>query len=402
MAEVVILGAGYAGLMALKVLQQHEHRNLHITLVDQNDYHYEATDLHEVAAGALTAERITYPIMDVVDTQQTTFIKARVKRIARDTHEVILDGNRSISYDYLIVGLGFQAETFNIPGAKEHALQMTTVREAEKIADHINDQMLAFADDQDERHLTIAIAGAGFTGVELLGALAEQRDRLAELAGVSAENIKLVAVDGAPRPLGMFSEKLVQHGLDALRKSGATILSGQGIDAVSDGVVHYHDRATDETGQLNAGTIIWTTGVSGSDVMTVSGYVGKRNRVPVNEYLQDANDARIYIVGDVAAAENPDGGLYPTTAQLALVMGRLAAENILREIEERPLETFSYHSLGTVCSIGNTYAIGEVGAKAEVHGYPASMLKKVILNKSLLETGGVKEMLAKGRFDLYH
>lgn len=109
------------------------------------------------------------------------------------------------------------------------------------------------------------------------------------------------------------------------------------------------------------------------------------------------------MVGDVAAAIDPESDqLLPTTAQLALVMGEIAAKNVIADITDYELTEFSYKSLGTVCSIGNTSAIGVVGTDHEVKGYPASMLKKVIMNKSLMETGGMKEVLSKGRFDLYH
>lgn len=123
----------------------------------------------------------------------------------------------------------------------------------------------------------------------------------------------------------------------------------------------------------------------------------------VTPYLQAPADDRIYIVGDVAAATDSETGqILPTTAQLALVMGEIAGKNVLAAVTGYELTPFTYKSLGTVCSIGNTSAIGVVGDEHEVRGYPASMLKKVIMNKSLLETGGIKQVMAKGRFDLYH
>ncbi|WP_386085442.1 NAD(P)/FAD-dependent oxidoreductase [Weissella cibaria] len=402
--NVVILGAGYAGLMALKVLQKRADASfMSITLVDQNPYHYEATDLHEVALGALTADRITYPIADVVNPEMTEFIEDRVTKVDRSQYRVELANHEAIGFDYLIIGLGFESEDFGIPGVREYALPMDSVDSAERIQQHITDEMFAYRQDNDPRHLHIVVAGAGFTGVELLGALSENRERYAEMAGVAPNQIQIMSVDGAKRPLSVFSQHLVDYGLAVLRGRGAVIESGKGINAIEPDVMHYADRETGESGEVIAGTIIWTTGVRGSSVMAASGYQAKRNRMSVTPYLKDPADDRIYIVGDVAAATDSETGqILPTTAQLALVMGEIAGKNVLAAVTGYELTPFTYKSLGTVCSIGNTSAIGVVGDEHEVRGYPASMLKKVIMNKSLLETGGIKQVMAKGRFDLYH
>ena len=106
-----------------------------------------------------------------------------------------------------------------------------------------------------------------------------------------------MAVDGAQRPLSVFSEKLVNYGIDVLRGRGAVIESGKGIDSVEPCVLKYSGRQTVVPGEVVAGTIIWTTGVRGSHVMADSGYTGKRNRNSVNRYLQDPEDSHVYLVG---------------------------------------------------------------------------------------------------------
>ena len=126
MKEVVILGAGYAGLRALHVLQGSK-GDFHITLVDKNDYHYEATDLHEVAAGTQPRERISYDIADVVRPQKTTFLQNEVATIDRQSQRIMFTDQTSLSYDYLIVALGFESESFGIPGVNENALEMVDV-----------------------------------------------------------------------------------------------------------------------------------------------------------------------------------------------------------------------------------------------------------------------------------
>ncbi len=168
MKEIVILGAGYAGLRALHYLQA-GHGDYHITLIDRNDYHYEATDLHEVAAGTQPKEKITYPIRDVIKEKVTTFVQATVTKIDREQQQVLLEDGNKLSYDYLIVSLGFRSESFGIPGVEENALEMVDVPTAEKVYQHIIAQMKDYAQTKKAEDLKIIVCGAGFTGVELLG-----------------------------------------------------------------------------------------------------------------------------------------------------------------------------------------------------------------------------------------
>lgn len=170
--HVVILGAGYAGLRALHELQKGAN-DLKITLVDQNDYHFEATDIHEVAAGIQTSERITYPIKDVVKSSCTTFVQGTVEKIDSENQLVHLKDQEAISYDYLIVALGYESESFGIPGVEEFSLKMVDIPTSEKVYQHLTEQMEAYKETKDENCLKIVVCGAGFTGIELLGSLHE-------------------------------------------------------------------------------------------------------------------------------------------------------------------------------------------------------------------------------------
>ena len=402
MKEIVILGAGYAGLRSLHQLQA-QRGGFHITLVDRNDYHYEATDLHEVAAGTQTKAKITYPIKDVVDPQTTTFVQATVEKIDREKQTVSLTDGQSLSYDYLIVSLGFRSESFGIPGVEDYALQMVDVKTAEKVYDHLVAQMRDYAHTHDPASLRIVVCGAGFTGIELLGALSDARRHLASIAGVEPQKLEYYCVEAVTRLLPMFAEGLADYGISHLKDWGVKFLTGKPIKAIKPKTVVYQDdKETGATKELIAKTIIWTTGVSGSRVMEASGFKQRRGRVMVAADLTDPDYSNVYIIGDVSAVMNPViQRPYPTTAQIALKMGDQAAKNLLAQLKGEKGEKFIFQSAGSVASIGNTHAFGLVG-KTAIKGYPASFVKKAILDKSLLATGGLKEMFAKGRFDLYH
>jgi NADH dehydrogenase len=399
--HVVILGAGYAGLRALHELQK-GNNEIKITLVDQNDYHFEATDIHEVAAGIQTSERITYPIKDVVKSTCTTFVQGTVEKIDSDNQEVHLKDQAPLSYDYLIVALGYESESFGIPGVEEFSLKMVDIPTSEKVYQHLTEQMKAYKETKDENCLKIVVCGAGFTGIELLGSLVEGKKKLAEIAGVEPDKIQLYCVEAVTRLLPMFSEKLGGYGIDHLKKWGANFLVGKPIKEIKqDTVVYLDDQETNELKELAAKTIIWTTGVSGSHVVGDSGFAAKRGRVMVQPDLTDPDHNNVYIIGDCSAVMDKESNRpYPTTAQISLKMGEHAGKNIKAQLKGEPTKEFTFKSLGSVASIGNSHAFGEVG-KMEVKGYPASVIKKTIMDRSLFETGGIKEMLAKGRFDFY-
>lgn len=388
-------------MRALHELQK-EKNEVKITLVDQNDYHFEATDIHEVAAGIQSAERIMYPIEDVVKTTCTTFVQGTVEKIDRSKQLVYLKNKEPLAYDYLIVALGYESESFGIPGVEEYSLKMVDIPTSEKVYRQLTAQMEQYKTTKDENCLKIVVCGAGFTGIELLGSLVEGRKKLAQVAGVAPEKIQLYCVEAVTRLLPMFSEKLGGYGIDHLKKWGVQFLVGKPIKEIKENtVVYLDDQETNTLKELAANTIIWTTGVSGSHVIGDSGISERRGRVMVQPDLTDPDYQNVYILGDCSAVmDKTSNRPYPTTAQISLKMGAHAGKNILAQLKNQPTKEFTFKSLGSVASIGNSHAFGEVG-KVAVKGYPASVIKKAIMDRSLFETGGIKEVLSKGRFDFY-
>lgn len=402
MKEVLVLGAGYAGLKTVVSLQK-QAGDFHITLVDRNDYHYEATELHEVAAGSVPKEKISYPIADVIDPKKVTFIQDSVVTVNADAKTVELVQHGQLSYDYVVVALGFTSETFGIPGAMDNALQMTTIDQAVAIHEHILAKMKAYREIKDENNLRLLICGAGFTGVELAGAFADERKVYADLAGVAPEKIEIICVEAASRIFPMFDDNLAAYGTELVRKVGTNLMLGCMIKEIKDGQVLYVTNPEDtEYQSLTAGTIVWTTGVSGSPVMAESGFDQRRGRVVVGADLRDPAHQDMYIIGDVAAfMDTASNRPFPTTAQIATRMGAHVAKNLALQLKGQAPVDFKFKSLGTVASVGNTHGLGE-SLGVTLKAYPASAAKKMIMNKSLLDIGGLKELMAKGRFDLYH
>lgn len=403
MATILVLGGGYAGMRAIKFLQREVPSDDQIILVDKTSTHTEKTNLHEVAAGTIAPDRITYEINDVIG-KRVTFIQDEVTNVDVDSKQVTLVDHDPITYDYLILALGFQSETFGLKGAVENALPMDDLQTSEAVYQHIEAKAKGYAESQDPNDLTIAVCGAGFTGIELLGELSQSLPKLQTRYNTPV--FKVVCLEMGKTILPMFDKSLADYAMNFMAKHNIEMKLGAAITEIKPGAVVYQDKNTDDEQEheIAANTIVWTVGVSGSHVMADSGFEQRRNRVVVKDDLSLEGHPEVYVIGDVAAVMDPQSNRpYPTTAQIALACGAHAAKNIglmLRGHETRP---FVYKSSGTVASLSDRDGIGEIfSSNKKVHGYLASALKKVITDRSLMESAHLSTTLAKGRFDLYH
>lgn len=406
MKKIVVLGAGYAGLKTVVALQKRLKDEVKIVVVNRNSYHYETTRLPEIVTGADSYTKMSYEITDVLRPGMSSLIVDEVEKVDYKSKKVELKDHAPLTYDYLVLGLGFVLETFGIEGAKEYALPMYNVEKAEAIRDHIYAQMKKYRQTKDPKDLKIVICGAGFQAIEVGTALAENRPRYAQMAGCDPDQITIQMIDGSPRLLPMFDEKQMKYALSLVKKSKVEIINPARVKKVTADAAYYKmndETDDDEPHKIDAGTVIWMMGFSGNPVIAKSGFKERRGRIAVSEHLTVPESDDIYALGDVATVLVPGQKWpWPNTAQFALSMANYAAKDIAARIngQSRPLP-YAYHDLGVVVAIGNTHA----AAYAMGHnyrGYLASALKKVIADKSLMETGGLKETFAVGRFDLYH
>ncbi|CAM3059847.1 NAD(P)/FAD-dependent oxidoreductase [Sporolactobacillus spathodeae] len=392
--KIVILGAGYGGLRTLKKLQN-MHPEAEIFIVNKNDYHCETTSLHEVAAGTAEAEQICYPIDSVIDLRQTQFIKDKVAAIDRPNKQVILEAHEALPYDYLLIALGFESETFGISGINEHALAISDIPSVEKIRKHIIHEFACWKKDRDDRHLSIVVGGAGFTSFEFLGEATNRMPELAQQMQIDPRKVRIFCIEPSPNVLPMFDRKLAQYASEQLSERGVAFVIGR-VSRVRANEIYYKNGQEEQC--LQAGTFIWTGGVRGSSVIDASGFQQTRGRVSVHEDLSVPGNQEILIIGDCSEMIDPSTGRpFPATAQIAMQQADIAAHNLNAMVNGEPLLPFRYKFKGTVCSLGKNDALGEVMGR-KVKGLPAAFMKKVIDNRSLAKIGGLETMLKKGRF----
>lgn len=400
--KIVILGAGYGGLMTATRLQKAVGMNeVEIQLVNKNDYHYETTWLHEASAGTLHHDRVRYDISSVIDRNKVEFIQGTVVEVNRDEKKVILEEGE-LPYDYLVVAVGGESETFGIKGLKEYAFSIVNVNSARQIRDHIEYQFATYQAEEDkkEERLTIVVGGAGFTGIEFLGELGNRVPELCKEYDIDPHKVKIICVEAAPTVLPGFDPELVNYAVAQLEKKGVTFMIGTAVkEATETGIIV--GKGEDEVEEIKAGTVVWAAGVRGNAIVEKSGFEAMRGRVKVQPDLRAPGHDDVFIIGDSSLVINEEiNRPYPPTAQIAMQQGVTVAHNILALIRGKELETFVPDIKGTVCSLGHDDAIGVAFGK-KMTGSTASFMKKVIDNRSLFMVGGPSLVLKKGKFNIF-
>lgn len=400
--KIVILGAGYGGLVTTTRLQKLVGVNeAEIILVNKNEYHYETTWLHEASAGTLHHDRVRYDIKDVIDRNKVNFIKGTAVEINTAENKVLLE-DRELEYDYLVVAVGGESETFGIKGMKEYAFSISNVNAARRIREHIEYQFATYnteAEKKDER-LTIVVGGAGFTGIEFLGELVNRVPELCREYDVDFDKVKILCVEAAPTALPGFDPELVKYAMSRLESKGVEFRIGTPIkECTPDGIIVA--KGEEEVEEIKAGTVVWAAGVRGNAIIEKSGFEAMRARVKVEPDLRAPGHDNVFIIGDCSLIINEEiNRPYPPTAQIAMQQGEVCARNLVALIRNKELEAFKPDIKGTVCSLGDDDAIGIVFGKKMV-GTRASFMKKMVDNRALYKIGGASLVLKKGKFKVF-
>src|SRR5699024_4236218 len=398
--KIVILGAGYAGIMTAKRLTEKlSIPEAEITLVNKHNYHYETTWLHEVAAGTINPNQARVLLRDVVNTNRVNLVYDTVEKVDKDNKKVLLE-NGELDYYILVFSLGFESNTFGIKGMEENAFAISDIDSSREISQHIEYQFAKYNTSQtkDDSSLAILVGGGGFTGIELLGELVEKVPQLCKKYDIDRSKVRIINVEASPSLLAGFDSELVDYAKESLENRGVEFyLNAKITECTTNGFVVGEDNE-----EIQAGTVIWTGGVTGNSVLGKSGLELNRGKVSVSEDLRDPNSDNIFVLGDCAWVMNKEAGRpYPPTAQIAIQQADYAAENIKALLYGEPLSEFVFDNKGTVASLGNKDAVGSIFDDKKLYGKAATVMKQVIDNRSLFMIGGTKLILKKGKFRLF-
>jgi NADH dehydrogenase len=379
--RVVIVGGGFAGLNAAQVLK---HSPVDVTVIDRHNFHLFQPLLYQVATGSLSPGEIAAPIRSVLAGQKNTRVfLGDVADFDIDGRRVILTDGAAVPYDSLIVAAGSRSNYFGNDAWREFAPYLKSVEEATQVRHRI---LYAFEaaerePDPDERRiwLTFLIVGAGATGVEMGGALAEiARHTLRnEFRTIRPEEARIIILDSSQRVLPAYPEELSRKAERSLVHLGVRVRLGVRVTRIEADGVTYQGAHGDE--QIRARTVLWAAGVRGSELGEVlarraSAELDRQGGVRVTPGLTVPGHPEIFVVGDLASLDGPDGLPLPGLAQVAIQGGAFAARRIQERLEGRPVDKpFRYFNKGEMAVIGRASAVANIGG-LHVWGLPAWIL----------------------------
>ena len=393
MKKIVIIGAGYSGVLTAKKLNNkfRNSKNVSITVIDKKPYHTMLTELHEVAAGRVDEEsiRISYRkvfagrrIRFIHDTAESCDFKAKKIRCKRGCYD----------YDFLVIAAGSRPTYFGIPGAEKYTYPLWSYDDAISLRERIQNcfrQASAEADEEEKRKLlSFCIVGAGFTGVEMAGELAEYAPVLCDTLEIDKRLVEIHNVDFLPRVVPNLPEKLSDKIQRRLEKMGVTVrlntkvveIGEDYIDTEKDGV-RCRDRA---------GTVIWVAGIEGAAITQQAGELisgQKRGRLTADRFLRSVDDKSVYIAGDnlfyiPTGEKNPVPQMVENCEQSADAIAHNIYAAVTGREDKEEMEEYKPKFHGVMVSVGGRYGAARVGSARNMVNLPSflAMFVKHFIN----------------------
>jgi NADH:ubiquinone reductase (H+-translocating) len=366
--RVVILGGGFAGLAAAQNLKG---APVDVTLIDRRNFHLFQPLMYQVATGSLSPGEIAAPLRGVLSKQKNVqVLLGEATEVDPDTKHVTLRDGGAFAYDSLIVATGSQTSYYGNDGWREWAPSLKSVEEATDIRHKI---LYAFEEAERAKSphdakawLTFVIVGAGATGMELAGALAEISNETLknDFRHINSREARILLMDGGSRVLSAYPEELSAKAEKLVEKLGVEVMLGLMVtDIDGEGVTF---KRGEQTERLAAKTVLWAGGI----VATAFGKrlaertrseTDKLGRITVNPDLTVSNYPDIYIVGDLAHSTEKDGRPLPGVAQVAIQGGTYAAKTVRARLEgKHNIPPFHYFNKGDMAVIGRNAAVANI------------------------------------------
>jgi NADH dehydrogenase len=367
--RLVIIGGGFGGLAAAAALAGFPGS---ITVIDRKNHHTFQPLLYQVATAGLSPGEIAAPIRGILGKRKN--VRVLLGEITGfDLQRRKVNVSRiEVGYDYLIVAAGAGHSYFGNDQWEEFAPGLKTIEDALEIRRRV---LLAFEIAERQETVTgthqpvhFVIVGAGPTGVELAGTLAEiaHRSIPRDFRAINPRETEILLVEGAPRVLPTYPEDLSLSAEKQLRRLGVEVRTSALVSAVEPGRVKIGDHYVPST------VTLWAAGVSASPLGRLLGVpTDKAGRVVVEPDLSIPGHPEVFVIGDLASFRHtPNGKPLPGVAPVAMQAGRSAARNILRDLRNKPRVPFRYRDKGTLATIGRAAAVADLG-KLHLSGFPA-------------------------------
>jgi NADH dehydrogenase len=356
----VIAGAGFGGLTCARALK---HAPVDVLIVDRNNYHLFTPLLYQVASALLDPGEIARPVRELIrPLPNADFRQADVTGVDFDRRRLLTD-HGPIDHDYLVLSTGAQSDYFGNPSLAEHTLSLKGLDEGLAVRNRILSQFEAsrWAADPGTRRglLTFAVVGGGPTGVEMAGAISELIRLVLrkDYRDLDINEVRVVLIEAAPHVLGAFVPSLREAARKSLLKKGIEVMLNARVDAVTESGIRLQGG-----GEVGARTVIWTAGVRASDLGKATGaQLARQSRIRVDRTLQVPGHPVVFVIGDLAGAE--DGGApLPMLIPVAMQAGRHVAASISDMVQNGGASAFRYKDPGFMATIGRNSAVAQLGA----------------------------------------
>lgn len=366
--KVVIIGAGFGGIELAKNLKNKE---VDVLLVDKHNYHTFQPLMYQVATGSLEADSIAFSVRKNFEGQKNfRFRIAEVQKIntVKSSIETTIG---EIPYDYLIIATGSTTNFFGNKEIEQHALPMKSIVEAlnlrSAVLQNLETALLLPTKEEREPYLTFVLVGAGPTGAELAGSIAEIRNFILnkDYPELQKEEMKVYLVDFLPKVLANMSEQASKKAQQFLEDMDVEVLTGVKVEAYDGEIISFEGGR-----KIKTKTVIWSAGVMGVVPEGLSKeQIARGNRISTDEINRVVGLNNVFAIGDVSSSvsEAMPKGL-PGVAPVAIQQGKHLAGNILHLIKGEPTVSFKYNDQGSMATIGRNKAVVDLG-KVKFQGF---------------------------------
>ena len=393
--RVVILGAGYAGVIIAKGMEKkirkQKIQNVEITLIDKNPYHTMLTELHEVAACRVPESSICMDLKKMFAGRNVNVVLDEITDANYAGNKLTGKTGKTYEYDYLVMASGCKSTYFGIKGAEENTFPLWSNDEAVRLRDQIHNSFRSAAQEPDPAKrralLTFYIIGAGFTGVEMAGELAEYAPTLCREFKIDREEVTIVMVDGLDRIMPALPDKARNRVMKRFEKIGVEVVLKTFVTGVTKNSIELSPAGGGETKSVPTCTVVWAAGTEGSDIAMKSEALGivprTRGRIQTDKYLRSLEHPNVYVAGDnVFYVPEGEKDPVPQMVENAEHGAPLIMDNILTEIAGgKPSKEYKPQFHGMMVCIGGRYATAYGGMPGKFFVSPsffAHMAKHLI------------------------
>ena len=376
--KILVLGAGYGGVHSAKKLAKkyRKNDNVEITLIDKNTFHTLMTELHEVAGGRVHKESVQVDLTKIFARTKVNLVTDYIEKVDTDK-KVVKTTHGSYEYNYLVVGTGSEPAFFGVPGVKENGFTLWSFEDALEIRAHIQKMFEKASKERNakarKKMLTFAVAGSGFTGIEMAGELIEWKTKLAKEYNVDESEVRLLVVEAMGTILNMLDRQQADKAEKYMIKKGVEVLKNSPIVEVTEDKIILKDGTEIETN-----TLIWTCGIQANEEVKEYGLeTARAGRLQTNEYMQAIGKKDVFVVGDLTYFEEEPGKGTPQIVEAAEQTANTAVSNIVASIENKEMTKFKSNYHGFMVSIGGKYGVANL-AGIKLSGFLALFMKHMV------------------------